>query len=158
MSWPGLSWLLLGAVFLICFGILLGAAWTTRTIDPKLRQQAEERRRLNEERVAVRAAHQQLAEDSSGEDLQGEVAVVDPSDSPAWLSSASTGSGPISAGASGPGSGSFKEVKRAESHGYPAHADRDRAKTAWCRQPCPSRSACQTNRPMNRSKLPLSTF
>jgi hypothetical protein len=112
MNWPALGWILLGAVFLICFGVLLGATWTTQSILPKLRQQAEERRRLNEEWLAVRAARRQLAEDSSEDDLHGGVAVVDPSDAPAWLSSASTGSGPISAGASGVGSGSLQRSQK----------------------------------------------
>jgi hypothetical protein len=46
---------LIGAL-LICFGILLGTAWTTQILQPKLRRQAEERRRLNQEWVAVRTA------------------------------------------------------------------------------------------------------
>lgn len=62
MTLPELSWLLLGAMLLFCLGVLLGATWTTQATQPKLRQQAEERRRLNEEWVAVRAARQQLAE------------------------------------------------------------------------------------------------
>jgi cell division protein FtsL len=51
-----LSWILLCAVLLVCVGLLLGATWTTQALQPKLRQQAEERRRLNAEWVAVRAA------------------------------------------------------------------------------------------------------
>lgn len=47
---------LLGAVLLICFGLLLGATWTTQALQPKLHRQAEERRKLNEEWSAVRAA------------------------------------------------------------------------------------------------------
>jgi hypothetical protein len=36
-------------VLLVCLGILLGSAWTIQAVKPKLRRQAEERRRLNEE-------------------------------------------------------------------------------------------------------------
>jgi uncharacterized paraquat-inducible protein A len=49
---------MLGAVLLVCLGLLLGTAWTIQALQPKLRQQAEERRRLNEEWSAVRAARQ----------------------------------------------------------------------------------------------------
>jgi hypothetical protein len=45
-----LSW-----VLLVCLGLLLGTTWATQALQPKLRQQAEERRRLNEEWSAVRA-------------------------------------------------------------------------------------------------------
>lgn len=54
-----LAWAVLGAVLLVCLGLLLGAAWTIQALQPKLRHQAEERRRLNEEWLAVRAARQQ---------------------------------------------------------------------------------------------------
>lgn len=43
----------LAAFVLFCFGLLLGAAWTTQFLQPKLCQQAEERRRLNEEWAAL---------------------------------------------------------------------------------------------------------
>jgi hypothetical protein len=43
----------LGAVLLVCLGLLLGATWTTHTSQSMLRRQAEERRRLNEEWMAV---------------------------------------------------------------------------------------------------------
>ena len=49
----------LGAVLLVCLGILLGATWTTQALQPKLRRQAEERRRHNEEWSAVRTARRQ---------------------------------------------------------------------------------------------------
>lgn len=49
----------LGALLLVCLGLLLGATWTTQALQPTLRRQAEERRRLNEEWVAVRTARQQ---------------------------------------------------------------------------------------------------
>lgn len=49
----------LAAIVLVCLGILLGATWTTEALQPKLRRQAEERRRLNEEWSAVRTARQQ---------------------------------------------------------------------------------------------------
>ncbi|HKR52532.1 MAG TPA: hypothetical protein VJT72_23735 [Pseudonocardiaceae bacterium] len=51
--------MILVAVLLLCFGLLLGATWTVQALQPKLRRQAEERRRLNAEWVAVRAARQQ---------------------------------------------------------------------------------------------------
>jgi cell division protein FtsL len=62
VSWSELLWILLGAILLVCFGLLLGATWTTQAIQPRLRQLAEERRRLNEEWVAVRATHHRLRE------------------------------------------------------------------------------------------------
>ncbi|MGH3881989.1 MAG: hypothetical protein ACRDRY_16830 [Pseudonocardiaceae bacterium] len=49
----------LGAVVLVCLGLLLGVSWTTQLLEPKLRRQAEERRRLNEEWSAVRTARRQ---------------------------------------------------------------------------------------------------
>lgn len=57
-----LGWVLLGAVLPICFGLLLGAAWATQALQPKLWRQAEERRRLNEEWVAIRAARRRRIE------------------------------------------------------------------------------------------------
>ncbi|HVE96345.1 MAG TPA: hypothetical protein VNA67_05115 [Pseudonocardiaceae bacterium] len=53
---------ILGAVILVCLGLLLGASWTIQAVQPKLRRQAEERRRLNEEWLAVRTARQQQDE------------------------------------------------------------------------------------------------
>lgn len=50
------SWSPLSAVLLVCFGLLLGASWTTQALRPKFRRQAEERRRLNDEWSAVRTA------------------------------------------------------------------------------------------------------
>jgi uncharacterized paraquat-inducible protein A len=52
----------LGAVLLVCLGLLLGSSWTIQAVQPKLRQQAEERRRLNEEWSAVRTARRQRGE------------------------------------------------------------------------------------------------
>ncbi len=49
-------------VLLVCLGLLLGTSWTTQALQPKLRQQAEERRRLNEEWLAVRTARRQRGE------------------------------------------------------------------------------------------------
>jgi hypothetical protein len=49
----------LGAVLLVCLGLLLGSSWTIQAVQLKLRQQAEERRRLNEEWAAVRTARRQ---------------------------------------------------------------------------------------------------
>jgi len=54
-----LGWVLLGAALLVCLGLLLGWAWTTQALQPRLRQQAEERRRLNEEWLAVRTTRRQ---------------------------------------------------------------------------------------------------
>ncbi len=53
---------ILGAVILVCLGLLLGASWTIQAVQPKLRRQAEERRRLNEEWLAVRTARQRQSE------------------------------------------------------------------------------------------------
>jgi cell division protein FtsL len=50
------------AALLVCFGLLLGASWTTQALQSRLRQQAEERRRLNEEWSAVRTARRQRGE------------------------------------------------------------------------------------------------
>jgi hypothetical protein len=46
-------------VLLVCLGLLLGASWTVQALQPKLRRQAKERRRLNEEWSAVRTARRQ---------------------------------------------------------------------------------------------------
>lgn len=66
-SWRGppqirVSLQLLAAVLLVCLGLLLGTAWTTQALQPKLRHQAEERRRLNEEWLALRAVRQRHGE------------------------------------------------------------------------------------------------
>jgi hypothetical protein len=52
-------WQVVGAVLLISIGLLLGGTWTTQALQATLRHQAEERRRLNEEWLAVRAACRQ---------------------------------------------------------------------------------------------------
>jgi cell division protein FtsL len=62
VNWSELGLFVLGALLLVFLGVLLGTAWTTQAVQPQLDHQAEERRRLNEEWVAVRAAHQQLVE------------------------------------------------------------------------------------------------
>jgi 5-methylcytosine-specific restriction endonuclease McrA len=49
----------LSGVLLVCLGLLLGTTWTIQALRPKLDRRAEERRRLNEEWVAVRTAHRQ---------------------------------------------------------------------------------------------------
>ncbi len=54
-----LGWVVLVAVLVGFFCLLLGVAWTTQALQPKLRLQAEERRRLNEEWLAVRATRRQ---------------------------------------------------------------------------------------------------
>jgi hypothetical protein len=46
----------LGGMLLVCLGVLLGSAWTIQALQPKLRQQADERRKLNEEWRMVRTA------------------------------------------------------------------------------------------------------
>lgn len=50
----------LSGVLLVCLGVLLGATWTTQALQPRLRRQAEERRRLNAEWLAVRTARRKL--------------------------------------------------------------------------------------------------
>jgi hypothetical protein len=55
----GTPFAIVNCLALLCLGLLLGASWSILTLQSKLRQQAEERRRLNEEWVAVRAARQQ---------------------------------------------------------------------------------------------------
>jgi hypothetical protein len=49
----------LGAVLLICLGLLLGTTWTIQVFQSKLQRQAEERRRLNEEWSALRTTYLQ---------------------------------------------------------------------------------------------------
>jgi hypothetical protein len=50
---------IVGCLALLCLGLLLGASWASKTLQPKLRQLAEERRRLNKEWAAVHTARQQ---------------------------------------------------------------------------------------------------
>ncbi len=52
----------LSAILLVCLGVLLGATWTIQVLQPRLRRQGEQRRRLNEEWSAVRAASRQRRE------------------------------------------------------------------------------------------------
>ena len=52
----------MAAVLLVCLGLLLGGTWTIQAVQSKLRRQAEERRRLNEEWSAVRTARRQRRE------------------------------------------------------------------------------------------------
>jgi uncharacterized paraquat-inducible protein A len=49
----------LSAVLLVCLGLLVGSSWTIQAVQPKLHQQAEQRRRLNEEWSAIRTARRQ---------------------------------------------------------------------------------------------------
>jgi hypothetical protein len=49
----------LSAMLLVSLGLLLGSTWTIQVLQPKLRRQAEEHRRLNEEWLAVRTARRQ---------------------------------------------------------------------------------------------------
>ncbi len=44
----------------LCLGMLLGTAWTAQAQQPKLRRQAEERRRLNAEWQTVRETRQSV--------------------------------------------------------------------------------------------------
>ena len=46
----------LGSILSICLGILLGSTWTIQIVQVKLRRCASERRRLNEEWLAIREA------------------------------------------------------------------------------------------------------
>ncbi len=67
MSWRGapqsaVTLQVLGSVLLVCFGLLLGNAWTIQALQPKLRRQADERRRLDKEWAAVRTARGQRAQ------------------------------------------------------------------------------------------------
>lgn len=57
-----LGWVLLAAALLVLLGLLLGWSWTNQALQPKLRQQAEERRRLNAEWLEIRSTRQQHAE------------------------------------------------------------------------------------------------
>ncbi len=50
---------ILSGVLLVCLGLLLGSTWTIQALQPKRDRQAEERRRLNEEWLAVRTARRQ---------------------------------------------------------------------------------------------------
>lgn len=52
----------LGGVVLVCLGMLLGSSWTVQVQQPKLRRQAEERRKLNAEWFAIRNIRQQRDE------------------------------------------------------------------------------------------------
>jgi len=46
-------------ILLFCLGLLLGSSWTLQAVQPKLRRQAEERRKLDEEWSALRNAQRQ---------------------------------------------------------------------------------------------------
>src|ERR671917_2958682 len=52
------------AIFIVlaclCLGNLLGTAWTIQALQPKLRRQAEERRRINAEWQALRNTRQSV--------------------------------------------------------------------------------------------------
>jgi uncharacterized paraquat-inducible protein A len=50
---------ILSGILLVCLGLLFGSTWTVQALRPKLDRQAEERRRLNEEWLAVRTARRQ---------------------------------------------------------------------------------------------------
>jgi hypothetical protein len=54
--------LVCGGLLLVFLGLLLGATWNTQVSQPKLRRQAEERRRLNEEWAAIRTIRRERNE------------------------------------------------------------------------------------------------
>lgn len=56
-----LTYLLIAAVLLIGLGILVGSSWTQQALDRRFRQNAAERRALNEEWRAVRELRAELA-------------------------------------------------------------------------------------------------
>jgi hypothetical protein len=56
----------LGAVLLVCLGLLLGATWTTLALQHKHRQLAEERRWLNEQWVMIRTARRLGSDERHG--------------------------------------------------------------------------------------------
>ncbi|HEY6424194.1 MAG TPA: hypothetical protein VIY28_13280 [Pseudonocardiaceae bacterium] len=62
MSTEMLNWLAIVAVLLVCFGLLLGVAWTTQAVQPRLRQWAEERKQLDEEWSRLRSIRHQRGE------------------------------------------------------------------------------------------------
>ena len=55
VTWQTLGWILPVAALLVCLGLLLGSTWTTQALQPRLRRHAEERRRLNEDWLAIRS-------------------------------------------------------------------------------------------------------
>jgi hypothetical protein len=58
VTWQALCWILLFAGLAVCVGLLLGTTWTLQIMQSRLRRQAEERRKLDEEWTAVRTARQ----------------------------------------------------------------------------------------------------
>ena len=54
----------LGAVLLVCLGLLLGATWTTQVLHHKHQQLAGERRWLNEQWSMIRTARREGFEES----------------------------------------------------------------------------------------------
>jgi hypothetical protein len=52
----------LTAVLLVWLGVLLGTSWTTQLLESTLRRRAEERRRLNQEWLAVREVRRRWTE------------------------------------------------------------------------------------------------
>jgi hypothetical protein len=107
--------IVLNAVLLVCLGVLLGATWTIQALQPKLRRQTEERRRLNEEWTAVRIARRQLGStlvgDPADDDLHSALGDDGPSDSSTSLSPAPT-IGRTSAGTSGVSCGSLQDSRK----------------------------------------------
>ena len=82
-------------LLVLCSGILLGTSWTVQALQPNLRRQAKERRRLNAAWEEVRANLQQQHQDSAHDELHGGIAVVHPSDSPRFPYLANTQSDPL---------------------------------------------------------------
>ncbi|HEY6422617.1 MAG TPA: hypothetical protein VIY28_05075 [Pseudonocardiaceae bacterium] len=62
MSTQVLTGMAVVAVLLVCFGLLLGVAWTTQAVQPRLRQWAEERRQLDEEWSRLRTFRHRRSE------------------------------------------------------------------------------------------------
>ena len=51
--------IMVSAILLVCLGLLLGGSWTNQVLQAKLRRQAKERRKLNEDWQAIHIASQQ---------------------------------------------------------------------------------------------------
>lgn len=49
-------------VLSVCLGLLLGTTWTIQALQTKFRRQAEERRRLDDEWLMLRAVRRQRSE------------------------------------------------------------------------------------------------
>ncbi|MFN2503240.1 MAG: hypothetical protein ABR540_03220 [Acidimicrobiales bacterium] len=63
--------LLLGVLLALCFGVLIGSAWTTEVLGGRFRHHAAERRRLNEEWAALRRLRAELRRCPRCDDVLG---------------------------------------------------------------------------------------